>query len=174
MKLLLHVCCGPCAIYPVKKLKEEGIEVHGIFYNPNIHPAEEYEKRKEAAKTFASQCGFDITYQNYEPSAYFSRTDSVKDEKEKRCRECWGLRLEETARRAKRAKHSGFEGFSTTLLISPYQDHDEIKKIGSQISEKEGIEFFYLDFRDGFKDSQSEAKAMNIYRQKYCGCVYSK
>ena len=143
MKLLLHMCCAPCSIYPASVLKEEGMEFEGVFYNPNIHPIEEFDQ---------------------------GRWENFKENGEKRCNMCYSTRLEKAAQFA---AQNGFHAFTTTLLVSPYQKHDLIKEIGERFAQKYGLRFYYKDFRPGFRKGQQMAKEMGLYRQKYCGCIVS-
>src|SRR3990167_6004712 len=171
MKLLLHICCGPCALYPVRELLDKKFDkITGFFYNPNIHPPSEYKKRKDTLSEAASKIGFEIIIPAYKMEEYFRKVISKEDSPE-RCRLCWELRLSETA---VFAKNNGFDAFTTTLLISPYQDHEKIKEIGEDIASKNGVQFYYQDFRPGFRDGQEQAKKEDLYRQKYCGCVFSE
>lgn len=169
MKLLLHTCCAPCAIYPAKKLKKDGSEVTGFFYNPNIYPLPEYQKRRMAAVDLSRIYNIEIIFPEYIQSEFLSVVKE-KQEKPERCFLCWSLRLKRTAQFA---KLNGFYAFSTTLLVSPYQDQELLKKIGEEISAEEGVLFYYQDFRPGFKKAHDEAKAKGIYCQNYCGCIYS-
>lgn len=169
MRLLLHTCCAPCLIYPLERLKQNGFEVKGFFYNPNIHPYIEYNNRKQAIMDFIKDDTFDIIYPEYNPQDYF-RAVNLKEEKPERCSLCWSLRLKRTA---KFAKENGFNYFSTTLLVSPYQNQEFLKRIGSDIAKEEDIDFYYEDFRPGFRKAHDEAKAKGIYCQRYCGCIYS-
>lgn len=169
MKLLLHTCCAVCLIYPAQKLKKEKLEVTAFFYNPNIYPPDEYQKRRTAVVDLSSRQEVEVTFAEYLPSEFL---DAIKGEEEapQRCLLCWALRLRKTAQFA---KINGFYAFSTTLLVSPYQDQELIKKIGNEISEQVGVYFRYEDFRPGFKKAHEEARAQGIYSQKYCGCKYS-
>ena len=169
MKLLLHTCCAPCLIYPLEKLAEKWFEVTGFFYNPNVHPFAEYQTRKQAIESFIKQNHIEVIYPEYNPAEFFQAVNLK--ERNGRCSVCWSLRLKTTARVA---KEKGFSHFSTTLLVSPYQDQELLKQIGSDISAQEGIEFYYEDFRPGFKKAHDIARAQNIYCQKYCGCIYSE
>jgi len=169
MRLLLHTCCAPCLIYPLERLMEKWFEVTGFFYNPNIHPFDEYEKRRQAIENFTKLNNVEVIFPEYEPAEFFQAV--YQNEKNGRCSICWSLRLKATA---KTAKEKGFTHFSTTLLVSPYQDQELLKNIGNDISKKEGIEFYYEDFRTGFKKAHDIARAQNIYCQKYCGCLYSE
>ena len=171
MKLLLHICCGPCALYPIKELLDKRFDrIAGFFYNPNIHPPSEYKRRKDALLEVALKIGFEAIIPDYKMEEYFRKILSKEDSPE-RCQFCWELRLSETA---SFAKANGFDAFTTTLLISPYQDHEKVKKIGEKIASEKGIQFYYQDFRPGFRDGQEQAKKENLYRQKHCGCVFSE
>jgi hypothetical protein len=173
MKLLLHICCAPCLIYPLERLKEEGFEVAGFFYNPNIHPLSEYKNRKQALENFIKLGpvpNIEVIYPEYRPEEFF-RAVNLKEANHTRCRICWSLRLKATA---DTARSKGFSHFSTTLLVSPYQDQELLREIGSSIGKEEGVEFYYEDFRPGFKSAHKQAHALGIYCQKYCGCIYSE
>lgn len=171
MRLLLHICCGPCAIYPAKALINNKFEeVVGYYYNPNIHPPSEYKRRRDALQGAEKDIGLRVVYSPYKMEEYF-REIALNEDSSKRCKLCWKLRLTETACFAKK---NGFNAFSTTLLISPYQDHEVIKKLGETIAKEHGLEFCYIDFRKGFRVSQEDARKVNMYRQKYCGCVFSE
>lgn len=173
MKILLHICCGPCAIYSAKKLKEkEGvILVEGFFYNPNIHPAAEYINRKEAAAKLSGPLNIKINFFRDLQFEDFFRKTAFHEKDDDRCLLCWSLRLEETAEYASK---NGFDGFTTTLLISPYQNHEKIKEIAQDAANKHSVLFIYQDFRPGFKESHRISKEMGLYHQKYCGCIYSE
>jgi predicted adenine nucleotide alpha hydrolase (AANH) superfamily ATPase len=168
MKLLLHICCGPCSAYPIKVLKEQNIDFEGMFFNPNIHPYLEYKSRLESAQTFcANQNVAFEELEGYGLETYLKRAVFA----ENRCAECYAIRLE---RVAKEAKERGFDAFSTTLLVSPYQKHDLIIEIGNKMADKYGIKFYYQDFRPGFREGQQIARNAGLYMQKYCGCIYSE
>ncbi len=170
MKLLLHICCGPCLIYPLEKLRSDGFEVEGIFYNPNIHGFTEYQNRKKAVEEISRIKNIKTFFGDYDLENYFKAVVG-SEEKEKRCPICWELRLNKAAAFA---KANNFDYFTTTLLVSPYQDIEVIKKIGEAVAEKFKVKFHYEDFRTGFRKAHAEAKEMGIYCQKYCGCVYSE
>ena len=168
MELLLHTCCAPCLVYPLEVLRNEGFKVTGFFYNPNIHPFAEYLRRKEALTVLNP--GIELIYPEYSPREFFHAVN-LKEEAPLRCSICWRERLKKTAQAAKNA---GFKYFTTTLLVSPYQDQELLKKIGHEVAIEEGIEFYYADFRPGFRKAHNEAHAKGIYCQKYCGCIYSE
>ncbi len=170
MNILVHICCAPCAIYPVEELKKEGHKFAGFFYNPNIHLYSEFLKRRGEVERHSKEEKYNVIYPDYEAEKYFQYiTDN--EEHKNRCPVCWWLRLD---RCAIFAAENGFEAFTTTLLSSPYQDHEVIKTIGEDIASKAGIRFYYKDFRVGFKDAQSKAKAEGYYIQNYCGCIFSE
>ncbi len=168
--ILLHICCGPCLIYPFGRLKAQGFNIRGFFYNPNIQPPDEYARRMEALKILSREFLLEVEYPEYRETEFIQAVKG-RENSPQRCRLCWSLRL---SKAAEFAKQKGFKAFSTTLLVSPYQDHEAIKIIGGQIARESGIEFYYEDFRTGFRQAQAEAKQRGIYRQKYCGCLYSK
>lgn len=170
MKLLLHTCCAPCLIYPLERLRDEGFAVAGFFYNPNVHPFSEYKNRKQAVDNFSKVAKINIDYPEYNPAEFFQAVNQ-KEASPERCCICWSLRLKKTAQIA---KDQGFDFFSTTLLVSPYQDLEKLKIIGNDSAQDAGIKFYFEDFRPGFKKAHDEAKAKDIYCQKYCGCVYSE
>lgn len=143
--------------------------MRGFFYNPNIHPYSEYKNRKQAVVDFSKAVDISVDFLEYKPEEFFQAVN-LKETNPGRCSICWSLRLKKTA---KAAKEMGFEYFTTTLLVSPYQNQELLRKIGRDISEQEGINFYYEDFRPGFRKAHDEAKAKGMYCQKYCGCVYS-
>ena len=169
MRILLHICCANCVIFPFLQLKGKGEEVVGYFFNPNIHPYQEYQKRLETLKVYSEKSSLEVTYRNeYLLEAFLKNVALYPEE---RCRYCYSVRLEATAREAKRSR---FDRFSTTLLYSIYQKHDLIKEIGERIAEEVGISFHYEDFRQGWKRGVEISRALGLYRQQYCGCIYSE
>jgi hypothetical protein len=170
MKLLLHICCAPCSIYVIGQCSQAGNQLTGFYFNPNIHPYQEYLNRRKAVEAHSKDIGLDVIYPGYAPDS-FSRNIADNKDRPMRCRVCWKMRLEKAALYA---KENGFDAFSTTLLISPYQDHAAVKAIGEELAVKLGVSFYYRDFRKGFRASQLEARRQNLYLQKYCGCIYSK
>lgn len=170
MNILLHICCAPCSIFPIDALKQDKHRIAGFFYNPNIHPYSEYLKRKDAVEKYSKEAGVNVIYPEYDMENYFEHI-VYNEKKENRCPVCWWIRL---YRAAKFAKENGFDAFTTTLLGSPYQDHEMLKIIGEDIAKKTEIGFFYMDFRTGFKDAQDKAKEKGVYRQNYCGCLFSE
>jgi hypothetical protein len=167
-KILLHVCCAPCLIYPLEVLEARGFKISGFFYNPNIHPLSEYKSRKQAIADLGKD--IEVDFPEYKPQEFFQAING-KENNPGRCSICWEMRLRKTA---KTAKEKDCDYFTTTLLVSPYQDQELLKNIGTKVAKEEGIEFFYEDFRPGFRKAHDEARAKGIYCQKYCGCIYSE
>lgn len=168
-RILLHICCGPCATYPVPWLLEHGYDVTGFYYNPNIHPYTEYRMRRQGLEQYAQQCGLKVIYDEmYDPTIYFQQ---ITHHEAQRCGFCYQMRMEKTA---EAARQGNYDGFSTTLLVSKYQKHDLIKEIGEKLAEKYQVPFLYHDFREGFAETGERSRGMGLYRQKYCGCLYSE
>ncbi|MEI6603037.1 MAG: epoxyqueuosine reductase QueH [Clostridia bacterium] len=167
MNLLLHTCCAPCAVVPTQFLKEQGIDFTAFNFNPNIHPRAEQLQRAETLHTLASLAGFAVI--DVAQNAQADWEDCIGQSPD-RCKLCYEIRLQETARQAKLL---GFDAFSTTLLISPYQDHALIKEVAEEIAAAFGMPFYYHDFRPNFREGQNQAREMGLYRQKYCGCINS-
>jgi epoxyqueuosine reductase len=170
MRLLLHTCCAPCLIYPLERLRAGGYEVEAFFYNPNVHPFNEYKNRKQAVIDYSRIDGVSVVYPEYKPAEFFQSVN-LREVNPGRCRLCWSLRL---TKAAQAAKERGFDSFSTTLLVSPYQDQELIKNIGRDISASEGVDFYYEDFRPGFRKAHEQARSQGMYCQNYCGCIYSE
>ena len=170
MKLLLHTCCAPCSTYVVDKLRKDGYDdITSLWYNPNIHPYTEYKMRRDTLKEYAKQINLPlIIEENYGIREF---TKNVSSNIDGRCLYCYESRLEYTA---KYAKEHGYEAFSTTLLVSPYQKHELIIKVANEMARKYQIEFLYQDFREGFRIGQQMARDAGLYMQKYCGCIYSE
>jgi hypothetical protein len=168
-RILLHVCCANCAIYPLKRLQERNIEVFGFFHNPNIHPFQEYARRLETVKSFFRSHEVRLIVQNDYDLEGFLR--DVVFREANRCTYCYHDRLTTTAHFAKKGK---FDGFTTTLLYSRFQKHDQIRSIGEAVGKSVGVPFYYQDFRDGWKSGIEASKRLGMYRQPYCGCIYSE
>jgi predicted adenine nucleotide alpha hydrolase (AANH) superfamily ATPase len=154
----------------LERLRAKGDSVVGLYYNPNIHPFAEYKARKQALEDYIRKASLEMIYPEYKPEEYFQAVN-MKEKGKDRCLFCWKLRLQKAAIVSKK---EGCEAFTTTLLVSPFQDQEALKKIGSDIGEAEGIKFYYEDFRPGFKKAHEEARVKGIYCQKYCGCIYSE
>lgn len=169
MKLLLHTCCGPCTIYPLQVLTEMDIQVMGFFYRHNIHPYTECLKREDALARYATNQGLKMIWQqDYQLESFLQ---SVVFREKDRCRYCYHARLSAAAKIAKKGK---FDAFSSTLLYSRFQNHALIQEIGTAVAKETGIDFFYHDFREGWQQGIEESKALGMYRQSYCGCIYSE
>lgn len=167
--MVLHSCCAPCTIYPFDRLQSEGLTVTGFFYNPNIHPFCEFEKRLAAVSDFYRAAGCRLLVDAaYDVSAFIR---AVFRPGARRCEACWRMRLRAVA---EMGKELGAAAVTTTLLYSIYQDHDAIAGIGREESQDAGLEFYYEDFRAGWREGQRRARELSIYRQKYCGCIFSE
>lgn len=171
LSILVHVCCAPCATYTVKRLRERGFEVSGFWFNPNVHPYSEHERRRETLARYAEEIGLPIIWEpGYEMPA-FLRAVVGHEQYGERCRICYRLRL---ARTADVAKRGGFDAITTTLLISPYQDQAAIRRTGQELASAQGMDFYFENFRRGFTEHRRLSKEHNLYMQRYCGCIYSE
>ncbi len=168
-RVLLHVCCAPCMLYPLKVLQQEGKEVFAFWYNPNIHPFTEYQRRHEEVVKTAERLGVRLIERDEYSLEEFLQMVAFREGK--RCFLCHQLRLTATAQVAHRGK---FTFFTTTLLYSKFQPHLVIKDLGEGLGRRYGSRFLYRDFRDGWKEGIEESKEMELYRQQYCGCIYSE
>ncbi|MCL2425285.1 MAG: epoxyqueuosine reductase QueH [Oscillospiraceae bacterium] len=175
--LLLHCCCAPCACYVIEQLCDE-YKVSLLFYNPNIEPLSEYEKRKYEIIRLLEKVSYsteiDLLNCEYENAVFSDAVSSLRDQPERgiRCDICFGLRLEETARRAKDEK---FDIFTTTLSVSPLKNATLLNEIGHRAAEKYDVKYLEANFkkRDGYKHSIELSKKLGLYRQNYCGCSSS-
>jgi len=169
MKILLHICCAPCSIFPIKRLKESRMEVVGYFYNPNIHPYQEYKRRRDAVQGYVDLVQLPVMYRDeYNLEEFLQNV--VFREKE-RCHYCYHSRLESAARAA---AQEHIPQFTSTLLYSRHQNHQLIKEMGESLAKHHGLKFYYEDFRKGWNDGIETSKKLSIYRQQYCGCIYSE
>jgi tRNA A37 threonylcarbamoyladenosine dehydratase/predicted adenine nucleotide alpha hydrolase (AANH) superfamily ATPase len=171
MRLLFHCCCGPCATACIESLSTEGITPTLFWYNPNIHPLAEYHKRRDALSAFAAAGNLELEMIDEYGQESFLNCIGGKTEAPERCSLCYRMRLERTAAYA---AEKGFDAFSTSLLISPWQQHDVIRSLGEELVARYGVEFIYRDFRPLFNNSRSQARALGLYMQKYCGCIFSE
>lgn len=172
MNLLLHMCCGPCSCYPVKVLREQGIEPTGYFFNPNIHPYKEWDMRLKAAEEFAARSEMKIiTDKHYMLRDFLRRALAAEQVENGRCRMCYTWRLEETARYA---AENGFDAFTSTLFYSIYQQHELMKETAEHFAKVYGVKFHYEDFRPGWQEGIDMSVEMGLYRQPYCGCIFSE
>ena len=172
MNLLLHMCCGPCSCYPVKVLRGQGIEPTGYFFNPNIHPYKEWDMRLKAAEEFAARSEMKIiTDKHYMLRDFLRRALAAEQVENGRCRMCYTWRLEETARYA---AENGFDSFTSTLFYSIYQQHELMKETAEYFAKVYGVKFHYEDFRPGWQEGIDMSVEMGLYRQPYCGCIFSE
>jgi len=170
-RLLLHICCGPCSTYTIKRLQEQGFAVTGFWYNPNIHPYAEHERRRECIATYAQEISLPVIWsEGYEMPSYF-RAVVGHEAFGERCTICYELRLR---RVAEIAQQLDFHAFTTTLLISPYQQQAAICQIGQELAGRYGVEFYFENLRKGWGERGQMAREHNLYQQNYCGCVYSE
>lgn len=168
-RLLVHVCCAHCAAYTVEHWRREGYDVRSLWYNPNIHPYAEHQHRLEAMRSLAAKLDLPLTViSGYDMPEYFRRVAGHEGE---RCRHCFELRL---ARTAAAARELSCDAFTTTLLISPHQKHDLVREAGEQAAAASGPVFLYTDLRKRYSDSRHITKPLDLYRQQYCGCIYSE
>lgn len=170
MKLLLHTCCAPCSVYCIETLRKENIEPTVYWYNPNIHPYIEYKTRRDTLKEYSKNIKVNAIFEEDYGLDEFCK--NVIGDLKNRCKNyCYKIRLEQTA---KYAKENGYDAFSTTLLVSPYQNHEALIEVANNAAKKYGVEFLYRDFRIGFREGQDKARMLGLYMQKYCGCVFSE
>lgn len=167
--ILIHCCCAHCTAYTIDYYRNQGYAPTAFWYNPNIHPYMEHQQRLEAMKSLAEELQFSLVINSgYDMQKYFNM---VAGNEEQRCRYCFKLRLQKTA---ETAIASGFSAFTSSLLISPHQKHDLLLEIGNNIAKEMGIKFFYTDLRKRYSDSRRITKPLGLYRQQYCGCLYSE
>ena len=170
MKLLMHTCCAPCSIYCISYLREHNIEPVVYWYNPNIHPYKEYEARKNCLKEYTKIIEVEAIFEDEYGLKDFCK-NTINDLENRCTNYCYKVRLEKTVQYA---KQNGYDTFTTTLFVSPYQKHEQLKKICEELAQKYDINFLYIDFRPGFRQGQAKARELGLYMQKYCGCVFSE
>lgn len=174
-KLLLHSCCGPCSSAVLERLVPD-YDVTILYYNPNIQPQEEYQKRKAEQLRLIKEAYpyVKVLDCDYDAQAFIDKVKGLEKEKEggARCKECFYLRLEKCANMA---SSNGFDVFATTLSVSPYKNAELINQIGLELEQKYNIKYLVSDFKkkNGYLRSLELAKKYNLYRQNYCGCIYS-
>ncbi len=170
-RILLHVCCAPCSTYTINRLREQVWDVTGYWYNPNIHPFSEHERRRETLVQYAAQVNLPVQWEAGYDVIAFMRAIHEHEAMSERCLRCYRLRLEQTARVA---AQGGFDAWSTTLLISPYQDQKAIQRIAQELGETYRIPFYFENFRRGWAERGRLTRQYNLYSQRYCGCLYSE
>ncbi|MBD3182510.1 recombinase [Candidatus Poribacteria bacterium] len=175
MKMLLHICCAPCSTHVVKEIREEFNDTTGFFYNPNIHPKKEYLYREQEMKEYAGKIGLPLVCAEYDDGNWFELTRGMENIPEggQRCFLCYRMRLEKTVQYA---VENGYEIFTTTLSVSPHKNARVINRIGAELAEKYNLKFYPGDFkkRGGFEKSVQMSKEAGLYRQSYCGCIFSQ
>jgi hypothetical protein len=169
VNLLLHICCAPCSVACVEQLRGEGVEPVGFWYNPNIHPYTEYRARKNTLIDYAGSIGLKLELEDEYGLREFVK--NVTPDFDQRCLYCYQVRMEETARFA--AQH-GFDTFTSTLFVSPYQNHDLLRQAAEEAAQRHGVRFRYWDFSVHFREGQAKARELGLYMQKYCGCIFSE
>jgi len=169
MRIMLHACCGPCLLEPYDALSSAD-EVRVVYANPNIHPREEYERRRDTLLVYAAERGIAVDEVPYDPTAWDEAVSGLEARPGERCRACFRLRLGLAAERAARA---GFDAVATTLTVSPYQDPDAIREAGEAACAEHGVAFLVTDFRDRYPEATRRSRELGMYRQNFCGCRYS-
>jgi len=170
-RLLLHICCGPCSTYPIERLREEGFQVTGFWYNPNIHPWQEHQRRRESLQKYAEAVDLPVIWHEQYEMPLYLRAVAGHERFRERCRICYRMRLEKTAQVA---AEGGFDVFTTTLLISPHQDQALLRHIGEEVAEEWKVEFYFENFRRGWSERGRLTHEHGLYHQQYCGCIYSE
>lgn len=170
-RLLLHACCGPCLLEPLDALAAEADHVTIAYANPNIHPAEEYERRRDTLLAYAADTGVEVVELAYDTEAWDREVAPLAEDQPARCRACYRLRLGMAARYA--VEH-GFDALATTLTVSPYQDHEGIADAGREVAHDACIAWLDRDFRERYSQATQRSRELGMYRQNYCGCRFSK
>lgn len=165
----MHACCAPCSIMCVQTLRDEGIEPVGFWDNPNIHPYTEYRSRRNTLTDYFKSIGVELALSGDYGLRPF--VQAVCGDIDNRCGQCYELRMESAAAYA---AANGFTHFTSTLLISPYQNHELLRQKAEEAAARHGVEFLYRDFRPFFRQGQDRARELGLYMQKYCGCVFSE
>jgi predicted adenine nucleotide alpha hydrolase (AANH) superfamily ATPase len=169
--ILLHICCGPCSTYTINRLRVEGFQVVGYWYNPNIHPFTEHEERRASFEKYAQSVGLPFGREDGYEMPQFLRLVAGSEAHGKRCRLCYEMRLTRTASVAAR---EGFDAFTTTLLISPHQNQGLLWETGEKVAKEYEVEFYFENFRCGWSERGHLTDEHGLYRQQYCGCIYSE
>ena len=169
MRVLIHICCGPCLPGPLEALRSQGHEVSGLFYNPNIHPLLEFRRRLKALRVYLEADPLEVTLDDeYGLETHLRQVSPLAPG---RCARCYALRL---GRTADMAADRGFDAFTTTLLVSRHQDHAVVRTAGEAAAARAGVRFVYQDFRSLADRCAAVAAERGLYRQTYCGCVFSE
>ncbi len=170
MKILLHTCCAPCLVVPWADLRSEGHEVTAFFYNPNIHPYSEYLRRLDALQSYTKDKGISVLIgdESHEMEEWFRRTAFREHH---RCEACFDLRIRKTI---EMAKFKGYDAFSSTLFYSRFQKHEMLKEVCETLSVEMAMPVYYRDWRTRWNEGVKQYRITGLYRQKYCGCIYSE
>lgn len=174
MKLLMHICCANCALFPLQSLREGSHEITGLWFNPNIHPEDEYERRQSAVRQLSDEWDLRVLFHGGYGRDEFDRAMEANCEfrqRPGRCGVCYGMRMRHVA---SECATGGFDAFTTSLLVSPYQDHGLLAASAEEAALEFGVKFHYEDFRPGWRQGQVMSREAGFYRQYYCGCAYSK
>ena len=169
MSLLIHACCGPCLVYPASEFIRQGTDFTVYFFNPNIHPYKEFKNRLNSLIDLCTHKNYNLIHDPDYGLKYFLRTIIFREKS--RCRLCYYMRLKKTVAVAAEME---FDYFSTTLLYSKYQNHHLLKSLSEQLSEDYSIKFLYRDFREGWEQGIDSSIKLGLYRQNYCGCIFSE
>ena len=169
MKILMHTCCAPCSVYCIDSLRQEGLEPTLFWYNPNIHPFTEYRARRGCLREYAQSIELRLIERDEYALRPFIR--AVAEDIGGRCAVCYALRFEAAAEMAAK---EGFDSFTSSLFISPYQQHELMREVAERAAFDHGVRFLYRDFRPYFREGQQRARELGFYMQKYCGCVFSE
>jgi predicted adenine nucleotide alpha hydrolase (AANH) superfamily ATPase len=170
MRIMLHACCGPCLLEPYDALAADH-EVRVVYANPNIHPLDEYERRRDTLLAYSDERGIGVDVMPYDPETWHAAVAGVEGDPSQRCPRCFALRLGMAARRA---KEGGFDAVATTLTVSPYQDPGDIREAGEAACAEAGVAFLVTDFRDRYPEATRRSRELGMYRQNYCGCERSR
>lgn len=170
--VLLHICCGPCAVWPVDWLTGQGLAVEGFWFNPNVHPRHEYQARLESCRRYAAMQALTLHEQEeYGLHRFLAEVWPERAAKPERCGHCYTMRLETTARKAAQL---GIGIISTTLLVSPFQDHLSVEEAGRRAAAEWGVRWLQHDWRGGFQAGRTKSRVLGLYHQSYCGCLFSE
>lgn len=170
MRLLLHACCAPCSLEPVRLLQEEGHDITLAYINPNIHPREEYDHRLDTITQWAATAGLDIIEGGYDPDEWERVAGQYGTDRPRRCRACYRIRFEAVAAIAVR---EGFDGIGTTLTVSPYQFTEVIGEELRRAAKPHGLAVVFQDYRENYPEATRRSRELGMYRQNFCGCHYS-
>lgn len=170
MKIALHACCGPCLLEPYDALSSEASEITVVYANPNIHPVDEYERRRDTLAAYTETQGIETVELPYDPAVWVEAVAPYVGDRSQRCRACYRLRIELVARWA---AENGFDAVASTLTVSPYQDAEGIAEEGERAAQAAGVRYLVRDYRERYSDATRRSRELEMYRQNYCGCLLS-